>query len=712
MLLGFSVLLATTGCRGSLGDGCCFKRETDSTADVSPAYFAAALEVEYPDVERCEHMTPLVDYAPLTLETDPPEAFWDMTLEEVIALGLQNSQILRDLGGRVISSPETSSSVYDPAIRESDPQFGPEGALSAFDARLSTGLFWQKNDRVFNNRIQGGDINEFQQDLLTYQTQLSKLAATGTRYAVRHLTRYDDNNTPDSVKIFPENWDTQVEAEIRQPLLQGAGVAFNRIAGPNARPGFNFSSGVLLARINTDVSLADFERSVRDYVSELETAYWELYYAYRALDAAVLARDSALETWRQVEARYEKNLAGGEAFKEARARAQYFQFQDQVQDALNGAPGQGTGSIGVYVGERRLRWLMGLPVTGDRTIRPSDKPFGAEVVFNWDEAIVQGLTQRVELRRQLWQIKRRELELNAARNFLLPRLDAVVQYRLRGFGDDLTGSGPKRSTDDPRFSSAFHDFGSFDHQEWEAGIQLDAPLGFREGWAGVRKAELQLMRERALYREQQNRVSLELSDALGEVVRGSEAVSVSYSRLVASHQDERATQAAFDAGQADVELLLESQQRLAIAQTRYFRSLTDYALALKQVHLAKGTLLEYDGVFLNEGTWSVDAQADAMELERRLKIQRFLGPKWRIEPEVVSLGPNVRPGLELNVKQSEIETPPRRDHRQPDAPGEIAPPGSLDELPSPPATMPDESQGDANGATDDRTNPLVAATEP
>jgi outer membrane protein TolC len=641
-LFGWAALIVAAGCQANLG-----KLPPDQPAHWRGATAAphrlSATHIQYPDVDHCEHMSPLVDRPPLTLRTDPPQNFWDMTLEEAIAIGLQNSEILKDLGGRVVANPETSSTVYDPAIRESDPIFGPEGALSAFDAQLSTGLFWQKNDRVFNNEIEGGDINEFQQDLVTYQSQISKLAATGTRFALRNLTRYDDNNTPDSVKLFPDTWDTQFEAEVRQPLLQGAGVAFNRIAGPNARPGFNFSTGVLLARINTDVSLADFERSVRDYLSELETAYWELYYAYRALDAAVLARDSAAETWRQVEARYQKNLAGGEAFKEARARAQYFQFQDQVQDALNGAPGQIGGSVGVYSGERRLRWLMGLPVTEDRVIRPSDTPLSAEVIFDWDEAIVQALTRRVELRKQLWQVKRRELELTAARNFLLPRLDAVVQYRLRGFGDDLTGSGPKLATDDPRFSSAFHDLGSFDHQEWEAGIQLNAPLGFREGWAGVRKAELQLTRERAIYREQQNRVSLELSDALSEMVRAREAVAVGYSRVVASQQDEQATVAAFDAGQATVELLLESQQRLANAQTRYYRSLTDYAQALKLVHLAKGTLLEYNAIYLNEGPWPAKAYGDAAELQRRLHRKRLLGKGWRIEPDVLSLGPELQP---------------------------------------------------------------------
>jgi hypothetical protein len=48
---------------------------------------------------------------------------------------------------------------------------------------------------------------------------------------------------------------TATEAEL-QPILQGAG-AFNRIPGPNATPG-NYN-GILIARVNTDITLADFE---------------------------------------------------------------------------------------------------------------------------------------------------------------------------------------------------------------------------------------------------------------------------------------------------------------------------------------------------------------------------------------------------------------------------------------------------------------------
>ena len=67
--------------------------------------------------------------------------------------------------------------------------------------------------------------------------------------------------------------------------VRGAGVDYNRIAGPNAAIGqYN---GVLIARINMDVSLPDFERGIITFVTDVETSYWELLFVYHNLETVV-----------------------------------------------------------------------------------------------------------------------------------------------------------------------------------------------------------------------------------------------------------------------------------------------------------------------------------------------------------------------------------------------------------------------------------------
>ena len=113
------------------------------------------------------------------------------------------------------------------------------------------------------------------------------------------------------------------------------------------------------------VALADFELGVRNFASDVENTYWDLYFAYRDLDAKVSARNAALDTWRRIHALYERGRRGGEAEKEAQAREQYFRFQEDAQNSLHGKLVDGTrtnngstggtfrGTGGVYVIERR-----------------------------------------------------------------------------------------------------------------------------------------------------------------------------------------------------------------------------------------------------------------------------------------------------------------------------------------------------------------------
>ena len=119
---------------------------------------ALSSKIEYADVRQCSLSETPYSLPPRTLDDAAPAEFWDMSYEEALSIALANSSALKDLGVRVLRSPEGVATVFDPAIRQSDPIFGPEGALSEFDARVSTGLFWEKSDRAVNNAILQGNV--------------------------------------------------------------------------------------------------------------------------------------------------------------------------------------------------------------------------------------------------------------------------------------------------------------------------------------------------------------------------------------------------------------------------------------------------------------------------------------------------------------------------------------------------------------------------
>jgi outer membrane protein TolC len=594
-------------------------------------YKAVATEIDTPRLDSIPLSEVTGAVEPFSLSSNKPKDIWDIKLEEVIKIALENNKIIRSIGGQVspqapidniLRNPDAVASIYDPAIIESNPRAGVEAALSAFDTQWATNLFWQKLDTPQNSN---GSIQTqvLQGDNANFVTQLQKINATGGTTTVRHNVQYAMSNQ--LFQQFPSDWNVNIEIEARQPLLRNGGVQFNRIAGPGAQPGqYN---GVMLARLNTDVALADFEARVRDLVSDTESAYWELYFYYRSLDAVIGGRDAALSTWQKVHSLYLHGGQRGEAAQEAQAREQYFLFRSTAEQGLSS----------LYESEAKLRYLMGLAATDGRLIRPADQPTTAKVSFDWYEISSEALVRNVELRRIKFGVKRRELELIAAKNFLLPQLDADALYRWRGLGNNLLSSDRQSGGFLAPGSNAYQSLTSGDFQEWQIGLQMQIPIGFRREHSGVRNAELNLTKENAVLHE----AELELSHVLATAWRTLEddyrLSDTNFQRRLAAQANVEAVAAAYDTGTIQIDVLLQAQRLLAQAESDYYRSLVNYNKDIMFVHLRKGSLLEYNGVYLAEGPWPGKAYFDARRRARARDAATYIDYGFT-QPRVISEG--------------------------------------------------------------------------
>ena len=530
------------------------------------------------------------------LQSVSEAVYRDYALADVLRTALEHSSVLRDLGGSLLRSPDSATTLQQRQIQQMDPRFGTEAALSAFDAQLAAMASFNSNNRLYNNSFYAGGATAFEQQWDDYQLELSKKTAAGSQLAIRGVSDSDINNAP--ANQFYSSWNSWVEGELRQPLLQGGGMEFNRIAGPGSTPGIY--NGILIAKVNSDISDADFQIALRDYISNLENAYWDLYLAFREFDA----RRNA---WQQVaklcEEKYPQQTASDKTSRnELEAlllEQQKLQLQTEMEDAMFGRLLNGTevrngstgGTVqaggGVLSAERRLRLLMGLPATDGTIIRPLDEPVLAEIVFDWDTAVSESLTQRPEVQRQNLAVKKRELELLAAKNFLHPRVDAVGRYRVRGFGDTLLEDGYQGGTAP---ASAVGNLLTGNHQEWMLGVELNVPIGFRKGHAAVAHAELSLVRERTIQREQQREIISNLTGAFSDQERAFIAVKNSLAQYAAARKYLDAVIARTEF-QSNDERHVDALRRAAQAEIQLSRARTEYAVALKNIHYEKGSLL-------------------------------------------------------------------------------------------------------------------------
>ena len=602
--------LALLGTSAVMVPGCgLLKKVAPTKNDTTLTYHDnAGLTIEYPEVQECATQPAAEAKAassPMSLEDPSKMPALEMTLQEAVQLAVQQSPVLRNIGGTIVTTPQGTASVYDPALTAASQQ-GTEAALAAFDAQFNQQLFWTKTDTP-NNVDRGGFTAAFtpsatQETGASYISELSKQTAQGARFALRHVVNYNRSNRP--FRAFPSDFTGWLEAEWRQPLMQGAGTEFNRIAGPTNVPGqYN---GVLIARINEDVALADFENAMVNLVADVEQAYWDLTTAYRVLEASLKGRVSALQTFQYQQVRLE--VGAGRTDEEAQAQSQYYQFQAQVESSLGSQQG-------LYALEQRLRYLIGLTATDGRLIKPISQPADARVVYDWDSALGQALQRRVEIRRQKYNVKRRELELTAARLNRRPRLDFLGQYRWRGLGDHLVGR-----TDAGIGDNLYQSITDGDFQEWQAGFEMNFPVGFRTASVAVSHAQLNLARERSLLAETELRISHDLSNASRQVKLTHQLMETNYNRYLADLRQVEVLERRYRDGSDNINFLLQAQRQVVTSETEFYRSLANYNLAIRDFHRQKGSLLAYNQVQIAEGPWNRDAKRDAIH------VGKFLAP--------------------------------------------------------------------------------------
>ncbi len=616
-------------------------------------YIDRATQLEYPDVEE----TPLEEVThaarPLTVLQPTFREFWDLTLEDAVQIALQNSKVIRNLGSLtqftisdgLVGRTALTSTVYDPAVFETDPQFGVEAALADFDAQFTTSVFWQKTDRPQNVRPNFIFTPiTFNQDLGQFDASITKKSAVGTTFSFTNQTIYDLNNRGFGRNVASD-WFLSFGVSATQPLLRGFGTQVNR-------------APVIIARIRTDISLYDFRASVRNMLMDLESAYWDLHFAYRALQAAQIGRDSALVTWQIVNT---KRLGGSAAKgEESQAREQYFFFRAVTEQALKD----------VFNFETRLRWLMGLAPSDGRLIRPIDEPTVARVEFSWEEIHAEAQMRYEELNRQRWVIKQREQELIVARNQLLPQLDLRLDYTWLGMGDELARASRTGILFPFDGSTAWESLTRGNYQESRLSLQFTPPrFGARRELAGIQNAKLNLLREKARLEDMELNVSHVLTTAIQNLDFNYQVATTQLNRFKAADDEVQAMDALYRGDKVTLDRVLEAQRRRSQAMIDYYRSIVDYNKAIADVHFRKGSLLEHNNIKLAEGPWSDKAYWDALEKARERDASYY----WEYgytRPGVVSQGAadDAIPGGEL-LEQVPLPT--------------AAPNGPADALPAP-----------------------------
>ena len=188
----------------------------------------------------------------------------------------------------------------------------------------------------------------------------------------------------------------------------------------------------------------------------VENAYWNLYGSYYQLYSREQGLRFAYETWKITGRKFRVGRVSRAAL--AQAEGQYNLFRSQRLQAIDT----------VLDNERQLRAMLGMQIEDGTRLVPSDAPTLAEYRPDWKTGWYEAMQNRPELYIARQDVKVAQLNVQLAKNYLMPDLRSFMAYDTNAIGSRLDGNGPL---------NAFRNLASNTYNDWTVGLRLGMPLG-------------------------------------------------------------------------------------------------------------------------------------------------------------------------------------------------------------------------------------------
>jgi outer membrane protein TolC len=333
------------------------------------------------------------------------------------------------------------------------------------------------------------------------------------------------------------------------------------------------------------VSVLEFRRTLEETLGELEQAYWQQAQAVEQVAIQEELLSNTLETYRVLKERQEQGVdvtlvevSQAQASVESR-RAELVRARARVKDLSDEL-------------KRRMN-DPDLPVSDPTIVMPGTAPLLEPVNFNLSEQVNTALENRLELGQQQLRIGSAGIAAGVAANNLLPQLNLVGQVSFQGPGEDI-----------PEGNEAMV---RADFVNYAIGLQFEVPLGNRQARAIWRRALLQRAQAIEQYRNLVNQVTLDVTTGWREVDTTWDEIITRRQARFAAAEALRAIYIQREGAEAFnpsfVRLVLDTEERLANAQLEEAQSIAAYNIAISRLERAKGTLLRYNNVLMEEGEY-------------------------------------------------------------------------------------------------------------
>jgi len=490
-----------------------------------------------------------IEYVEEPQATRPGRCIVRLSLDQAIRLAIQNS--------------------LDIAVAAYEPQVSREQIIEAageFDVAMFAGFTYSKDDIQPASIFGGGQTNT-----RTWEAGLTQKTITGATWTAGWtLTRTWDNS---AFVTLTTQYEPVLSLEISQPLLR------------DAWPQYNLAN-LSLARVNHRVSTAEFRRKVEETVTKVITSYWSLYRARREVQIQENLLKETEDTLRRIKARGDLDATAVQ-IKQAESavssrRASLIRAEKTLADTQD--------ALVRLLSDERINLLT------DCQIIPTTEPVSRPVEYDETDQLLTALQYNPLLVQAREGIAAADIQVRAAWNQQLPRLDLTASGSLEG----LAGAAHQ----------AHENMGSLDYASYSIGIRLEYPLGNRVLRSRLRQAKLRRLQA---ITDLQNTADL-IAQQVRERIRQVRATYKQYQAQEKSAQAARAElQALKDTEQLRgaltpefLQVKLSAQELIARAESAAVEALVAYNAAMVQLQQTVGTVLELNRVRLAMSEFSQD----------------------------------------------------------------------------------------------------------
>lgn len=479
----------------------------------------------------------------------------DLSLNRAIATALENNLGLRISSlepGNAFDSIEIEEARFDPSL------FGNASLSERQSAARDSALDNAATPQSENRRARAG---------------VEKLFSTGATVSVdSSINRNSSNNNA----ARNPDYASDVGLSLRQPLLRGAWSTVN--LAPLAR-----------AKVNAQRSLFELRSDVLDLVLETEIAYWNL--AFARADRALIASSLKLAQNLLEENKERERLGLVTPLEVLQAEAEILNQQEAIIQAERA----------IEDAEDALRRAMGEvdfsgPITN--TFNVDSLPEWIDTLRPMDAVVLDTLKNDDDAKAQERRIEVERINRMLAEDATRPNLDltAGVNY----LGRDIRGAEAQRG--------ALRADGS----DWNVGLEVRLPWGFREEKARERQAARNLEQSELQLADIKQEKALAARNAWRSANAGLKRIEVTRAALALNEKTFEQERARFGSGVVPYRNVLEAQRDLDRSQSNYLSSIIETLRATVRLSRVDGSLFERNGLSWNiTGAFAQNAVSEA-----------------------------------------------------------------------------------------------------